>query len=69
MPFTPKTRGKVSTAVLSNTSVLKNEIAAEITPLFNAVKNAEQNTLKPPKINEMANILKPLTVNAKRLLS
>ena len=47
IPFIPKIIGRISTTDNWNTSVLKNEIAADIKPLFKAVKNDEPNILKP----------------------
>ena len=52
IPFPPQTRGKTITAATWKTSVLKNEIIAEIGPLFSAVKNDEPYIAKPEKINE-----------------
>ena len=40
-PLSPKKIGSTSTAITWHTSVLINEISAEISPLPSAVKNAE----------------------------
>ena len=40
-PSMPQTSGNVSTAATSNTTVRRNEIAAEVTPSLSAVKNDE----------------------------
>ena len=39
MPFSFKKIGKIITALAWKTTVLKKEIKAEISPLFNEVKN------------------------------
>ena len=48
-PSNPHIKGKISMAAICKTKVLKNESSADITPLFNAVKNEE------PKIEYPAN--------------
>ena len=55
IPSIPKTSGNRSTAPTWNTSVLKNEIIAEMIPLFNAVKKDEPKMLKPLSKNEIMN--------------
>lgn len=45
--FAPKIRGRARINTTWKTSVLKNEIIAEITPLFSAVKNDEPKMLNP----------------------
>ena len=47
---------------ISKTRVLKNEITADIKPLFNAVKNADAKILIPTTKNDMLYILIPLVV-------
>ena len=54
--------GRISTTDNWNTSVLKNEIAADIKPLFKAVKNDEPNILKPLIKKAKQNIWKPCLV-------
>ena len=41
MPSIPQINGRIITAALSNNSVRRNEISAEVNPSFSAVKNAE----------------------------
>lgn len=62
IPFIPKIIGRISTTDNWNTSVLKNEIAADIKPLFKAVKNDEPNILKPLIKKAKQNIWKPCFV-------
>lgn len=45
MPFIPNNKGSNNTVDIWKTNVLKNEIAAEIGPLFSAVKNDEPKIL------------------------
>lgn len=52
IPSMSNISGSISTAAIWNTSVLRNEIAAEIKPLFSAVKNDEPNIEKPANKNE-----------------
>ena len=54
MPSMSSTMGSTSTANTRNTSVRRKEIAAEMAPLFNAVKNAEEKMLKPHSRKENA---------------
>lgn len=42
IPFIPNIIGNTSIAITSNTKVLKNEITADTTPLFKAVKNDDE---------------------------
>lgn len=49
MPSTPRSRGRRMTEDVWNTSVRKNEMAAEISPLPSAVKNDEAKMLNPAK--------------------
>ena len=55
MPSTPRSRGRRMTEDVWNTSVRKNEIAAEISPLPSAVKNDEAKMLKPANKNAKEN--------------
>ena len=52
IPFTPKICGRIRTAEVSKIIKCKNEIIAEVTPSFNAVKNAEINNVNPEIKNE-----------------
>ena len=54
MPSMSSTSGSTSTANTWNTSVRKNEMAAEMAPLFSAVKNADAKMLNPHSRNENA---------------
>ena len=47
IPFISRKTGRIRIAPIWNTSVLINEITAEITPLFKAVKKLEPKILKP----------------------
>ena len=47
MPSRPMIRGRISTAEIWKTRVLRNEIIAETPPLFSAVKKDEPKMLKP----------------------
>ena len=70
MPSTPRSRGRRMTEDVWNTSVRKNEIAAEISPLSSAVKNDEAKMLKPANKNAKENsrnawhvsVIQPLVV-------
>ena len=62
IPFTPKITGSKNIIDIWNTIVLKNEITAEITPLFNAVNNDEVNILNPLIIYVIENNLMALAV-------
>lgn len=52
IPSRPPKSGSSKTAAAWNTTVRKNEIAAETPPLFNAVKNDEPKIAYPEKRNE-----------------
>lgn len=41
IPSIPSISGRIKTAEICKTNVLRKEISAEISPLFNAVKNDE----------------------------
>ena len=47
-----KSNGKIKTAATWKTNVLKNEIIAEIGPLFKAVKKEEPKIANPANKNE-----------------
>lgn len=47
IPSSPTISGKIKTVANLKIKVRRNEIAAEIPPLFNAVKNEEAKTLNP----------------------
>ena len=66
MPSTPKKTGRISTDADWNTSVRRNEMAAETAPLFSAVKKPEVKMLKPASRNDHANSRKAWTVRANR---
>ena len=55
MPSTSKISGSRITDDVWKTSVRKKEIAAEIRPLFSAVKNEDAKILKPENRNANAN--------------
>ena len=55
MPSTPKISGRRMTDEVWSTSVRKNEITAEMSPLFNAVKNEDAKILKPANRNANEN--------------
>ena len=55
MPSTPRSRGRRMTEDVWNTSVRKNEMAAEISPLPSAVKNDEAKMLNPANKNAKEN--------------
>ena len=46
-PSTPNRLGRISTASIWKTSVRRKDTAAEIAPLFSAVKKDEMKMLKP----------------------
>ena len=46
-PFSSRNSGSTNTQMIWNTSVRANEITADTSPLFSAVKNAEPKMLKP----------------------
>lgn len=52
IPSSPNISGMIMTKILWNKSVLKNDIKADITPLFSAVNIEEAKILKPQKRNE-----------------
>ena len=53
IPTAPIRRGRVITKVIWNTSVRTNEMNPDISPLFNAVKNADPKIAIPAKKNEI----------------
>ena len=62
IPFMPNIIGSRSTADNWNTRVRRNDIAADMGPLFNAVKNDEPNMLQPFIRNTKQYILNPMSV-------
>ena len=68
-PVMPQIIGRISTAATSNTSVRKNEISAEVSPSFSAVKKPEPNTAKPMNKKDSAKMRKPDTVSCISSLS
>lgn len=69
IPSKSKNTGRISTAASWNTSVLRNETAADIAPLFSAVKNDEVNILNPENRNVNENSLNACTVISNSSLS
>ena len=69
IPSTSNRSGKMTTADIWNTNVLKKEMSADTSPLFSAVKNEEPNIAIPANRKEKANIEKALTVKLYRLTS
>ena len=51
MPSLPISSGRISSAASWNTSVRKNEIAADTGPLLSAVKNDDAKILNPHSRN------------------
>ena len=47
IPLIPNNAGSKSSMIIWKTRVRRKEIAADITPLLNAVKKEEPNILKP----------------------
>ena len=66
IPLIPNQIGSVSTMITWNTNVLRNEMTADIRPLFNAVKNDDPKILIPMIRNAMAYTRKPCSVIAYR---
>lgn len=58
IPSRPKMSGSSNTEAIWNTRVRKKDIAAEIPPLFSAVKNADANIFNPVRIKAKENTLK-----------
>lgn len=54
IPSRPQINGKIITKALSNKSVLRNDMSAEVRPSLRAVKKAEPYMETPAKINEKA---------------
>ena len=69
MPFTFQKRGRIRTAAIWNTSVLKKDIDAEISPSFNAVKKDELKMANPEKRNEKEKMEKACRVKSNSSLS
>lgn len=69
IPSRPKMIGRSNTDAIWNTRVRKKDIAAEITPLFNAVKNADAKIFKPVRMKAKENTLKACRVNANKSAS
>lgn len=68
-PFIPQIAGSRYIIIIWNTNVLINEIAADTTPLFNAVKKDEANILKPLIIYDVENNLIAVVVILNKLSS
>ena len=69
IPSIPKTAGSSITAAISNTSVRKNEIIADVRPSERAVKKEDPKMAKPANKNENENIINPRTVRLNSSLS
>lgn len=52
MPSIPHSRGRIRTAAAWNSSVLKNEINADVSPSFNDVKKDEPKIAVPANRKE-----------------
>ena len=65
-PFTPKNSGRMRIAPSSKTSVRRNEIIAEVTPSFSAVKKPEPKIANPIKKKDSPKMRKPDSVNCIR---
>ena len=55
IPFIPQNIGKININAVWNTNVLKKDIIAEISPLFNAVKKDDANITKTIKMEIILN--------------
>lgn len=64
IPSVPQISGIIITARIWKTRVLRNEIIAEVSPSFKAVKNDEPNIAIPAKRNEKQKNIKPLRVRS-----
>lgn len=60
IPLMPRSSGRRSTAASWNTSVRRKEIAADISPLFNAVK--KRRTVNIKSIDQIGNAVNTETV-------
>lgn len=69
IPFKPQIIGNTRTENIWNTSVRKNEIAADTPPLFKAVKNEDVKILIPDKTKEKENIWNAYFVISKSSMS
>ena len=69
VPSTPSSRGRMGTEAVWNTSVRRKEMAAEIAPLFSAVKKPEVKMLKPASRNDQENRRKAWVVRSKSTAS
>ena len=54
IPLSPKIIGRINIAPSSKISVLMNEMIADITPLFSAVKKEDPKILNPHNKNDTA---------------
>ena len=52
IPLIPIIKGKIITVLTWNTNVLRNDINADVTPSFNAVKKFDKKIANPANINE-----------------
>lgn len=64
-PERPKNTGRINTAEIWNTSVLRKETAAEISPLPKAVNIEDTNIANPENIKDRENIWNAFTVISK----
>ena len=65
IPFLPKQIGRIIMESVWNMSVRKKEIAADIPPLFSAVKKDDANMFIPESTNENAKHLNACVVICK----
>ena len=63
-PVIPRNRGRISSAAVVNSSVLQNEMTAEVFPLDRAVKKPEDVIFSPLNRKLTAKSLKPATARA-----
>ena len=69
IPLSPYIAGRIITAPIWNTSVLRKDITAETIPLFYAVKKDEPNMSNPLRRKTKAYILNPCCVKLRRASS
>ena len=69
IPSRPKIIGRSNTDAIWNMRVRKKDIAAEIPPLFSAVKNADANIFNPVRMKAKENTLKACLVIVNKSIS
>lgn len=67
-PLSPNIAGSINIIAIWKSSVLKKDIIAETSPLFNAVKNDDAKILKPLIKYDIENILIAVVVISSKLL-